>query len=276
MASFTQMIERQWDQGKFLCVGLDPDYEKIPEAVQRNSTTDTIVDFNHAIIGATAPFACAFKPNFAFYEGLGAQGIDALKFTIAYIRHRHPDTPVILDRKAADIGNSNLGTLEMVHDFGAHAVTLNPYLGGTALKPFLDDKELGCIILCRTSNEGAGEFQDLDVGGMPLYQHLASVVANEWNRNGNCALVVGATAPAELANVRTRVGTMPILVPGLGAQGGEIEPVVRVGVSAHGRGIIANASRSILYASSGPDFAEAAAAEAKRLHDLINLYRNPS
>lgn len=276
MASFKQMIELRFDRRNFLCVGLDPDPAKIPKCAQRGSITDTVFDFNRSIIDATAPFACAFKPNFAFYEGLGAAGIDTLKFTISHIRNNHSNIPVILDRKAADIGNSNLGTLGMVKLLGAHAITLNPYLGRTALKPFLDDKDLGCIILCRTSNEGAGEFQDLLIDGVPLYQHVARKVACEWDTKGNCALVVGATAPTELAAVRKIVGTMPLLIPGIGVQGGEVEPVVKAGAAAHGRGIIANASRSILYASSGTDFAEAAGAEAKRLHDLINSFRNPS
>lgn len=273
MASFKQMIERQWDQGKFLCVGLDPDYQKLPASCKNSSIVNDVFGFNWKIIDATAPFACAFKPNFAFYEGLGATGIETLRFTISHIRGNHPNIPIILDRKAADIGNSNLGTLEMTCTAGAHAVTLNPYLGSTALQPFLDNKDLGCIILCRTSNDGAGEFQDLLIDGVPLYQHVARNVACAWNTNGNCAIVVGATAPAELAAVRKLVGTIPILIPGIGAQGGDLEATVKAGCSAHGRGIIVNASRSILYASSGMDFAQAAGAEAKRLHEEINRHR---
>lgn len=273
MASFKQLIEQRWNERRFLCVGLDPDMEKIRLCVHRPSTLDTLTQFCDEIVNATAEYACAYKPNFAFFEALGKTGIEALYFIIEHIRRNHPDIPVILDRKAADIGNSNLGTLAMTKSLGAHAITLNPYLGRAALRPFLDNKNLGCIILCRTSNEGAEEFQDIDVGGMPLYQHMASQIACEWNTNGNCALVVGATAPAELANVRKRVGTMPILIPGIGAQGGDLEATVKAGASPHGRGIIVNASRSILYASNDTDFAEAAGREAKKLHDDINLHR---
>src|SRR3989344_1896614 len=231
--NFMKMLETQWDKGNFVCVGLDSEFGKIPESAFRSgnecdvSFANTVVAFNRAILEATKDLVCAYKPNIAFYETHGEEGIAALHRTIADIRVIAPDVPVILDAKRADIGNTNTGYIQMAFKYlQTDAITVHPYLGAEALKPFLDRADKGIIVLCRTSNPGAGEFQDLKVwakGGLYgkqrlLYQHVAHQVAEEWNGNGNCCLVVGATYPKELADVRDRVGDMPFLIPGVGFQ----------------------------------------------------------
>ena len=194
--------------------------------------------------------------------------------TLAYLRERHPDVPVILDAKRGDIGSTaEQYALEAFERYGADAVTVNPYLGGDSITPFTRYRDKGVVILCRTSNPGARDLQDLEVGGEPLYAHLARKVAQEWNANGNCLLVVGATWPEQLRRVRELVGDMPLLVPGVGAQGGEVRTLVGAGKTADGTGLIVNSSRGILYASSGPDFAQAARAAAIATRDEINRYR---
>ncbi len=235
---------------------------------------DTVLVFNRSIINATCEHACAFKLNTEFYFALGGGGMHVLLETIKYIHEAAPDVPVILDRKAGDIGNTNLGTVTMAFDYlQADAITVNPYLGREALEPFLDRKEKGVIVLCRTSNTGAGEFQDLIVRhNEPLYQHIARSVAYEWNRDGNCMLVVGATNPAELKEVRAIVGGMPILIPGVGAQGGDVKEVVMAGRDSLGKGILINSSRAIIFASSDIDFSEVARRETVELNTLINKY----
>lgn len=270
MAGFIDLLEGRWKQGHFLCVGLDTDYRQLPKVLRGDDPAEGIFRFNRAIIEATAEYCCAYKPNSAFYEGYGSAGIEALRRTNLFIREHYPEHPIILDAKRADIGNTNLGYFKAVFQvLAADAVTVHPYLGQEALKPFLDDPEHGVIVLCHTSNPGAAEFQELPVGGVPLYQVVAERVARYWNRLGNCGLVVGATYPEQLAVVRRVVGDMPLLIPGIGAQGGEARVAVRNGLNSKGGGIIVNASRSIIYASSGPDFADAAAREAARLdHEL--------
>lgn len=259
-------------QNSLLCVGLDSDIGKVPAHILKVEHPQTT--FNKAIVDATADLVCAFKPNMAFYESRGMPGFEAIKLTCDYIRETYPEIPIILDAKRADIGNTNEGYATFAFDYlGADAITLHPYLGREALSPFLERKDKGCIILCKTSNFQAGEFQDLPVDGAPLYQVVAEHVAQEWNVNGNCALVVGATYPTELEIVRRIVGTMPILIPGVGAQGGDIEKTVRAGVDSSGKNAIINSSRGILFASSGSDFSEAAREEAKKLRDMINSYR---
>lgn len=269
---FMDLIQHQWDNGRFLCVGLDSDYEKIPKAAKNESVVDSLVRFNRRIIEATAEYCCAFKPNTAFYEGYGLDGIKALIETNRFIRENYPEIPVILDAKRADIGNTNFGYVKAVKEiFQAHAITVHPYLGGEALKPFLDQKDLGVIVLCHTSNPGAGEFQELrpNEEEKELYQIVAEKVAGEWNENGNCALVLGATYPEQLAEVRAIVPDIPFLIPGVGAQGGDLIQTVKNGITRKGDGIIINASRSILYASNGEDFAEAARNEAKKMDQEI-------
>jgi orotidine-5'-phosphate decarboxylase len=257
-----------------LCVGLDPDFDKLPASLKDSQTP--LFDFNKAIIDATAGLVCAFKPNTAFYESRGAKGVEELKQTCDYIREQYPEIPIIVDLKRADIGNTNKHYAAFAFDYlGAGAVTVHPWLGREAVQPFLDYKDKGIIVLCRTSNDGAGEFQDLQSDRLPLYMHVAKNVSKNWNANGNCLLVVGATYPEEIGRVRRQVGDkMVFLVPGLGAQGGDAKAVIRAGINKAGRGLIINSARAILYASSGDDFAEAARAKAAETKDNINKYRS--
>lgn len=269
------MLEIQWSRGNFVCVGLDSEFSKIPASARRGTNiAGTIVAFNRAIVEATRDLVCAYKPNTAFYEAHGIEGIMALRRTIADIYTMAPDVPVILDAKRADIGNTNTSYVNAAFNFlGADAITVHPYLGAEALQPFLGQINKGIIVLCRTSNPGAGEFQDLSVNDEPLYRFVARHVASEWNRNGNCALAVGATYPDELCEVRKLVGDMPILIPGIGAQGGDVEKTVAAGKDSRGQGMIINSSRGIIFASEGEDFAEAARRKTEQLRNLINQYR---
>lgn len=267
-ATFTEKLQNRWSRVGFLAVGLDPEISKIPEAIKTENASleERLFVFNREIIDATADLVCAYKPNSAFYEAEGSAGFSALKRTIAYIKETYPDIPVILDAKRADIGSTNAGYVKSAFDvLGADAITVHPYLGREALQPFLDRKEKGIIVLVRTSNEGAGEFQDLPVGARPLYQEVAHHVANTWNTNGNCLVVVGATYPEELREVRALVGDMPILIPGVGAQGGDVSKAVSLGKNSNGSGIIISTSRVVLYASTEADFADAARKSAQKL-----------
>jgi orotidine-5'-phosphate decarboxylase len=274
---FGDLTHAQWEKGRFLCVGLDPDLGKIPEAALRNSRAETILAFNTAIIEATMDIAASFKPNAAFYEALGEEGAHALRETVRFINEHAPETPVILDSKRADIGNTNAGyVMSAFEDLGCDAVTVHPYLGSEALAPFFERTEKGVIVLCRTSNPGAGELQDLDVGGEPLYLALAKRVAQKWNSNGNCWLVVGATYPHEAEAIRTVAPDLPFLIPGVGAQGGDVTAAVHASKNSNGNGFLVSASRSIMYASSGTDFADAARREALALDSAIKnaVYNN--
>jgi orotidine-5'-phosphate decarboxylase len=248
-----------------VCVGLDPRPSAMPAAFAEGETP--LFAFSRAIIDATHPYAVAFKPNTAYYEAYGAQGWHELALTMAYLREHYPQILTVCDAKRADIGTTNTAYARAIFDeLGFDAVTLHPYLGKSALTPFLERTDKACIVLCRTSNEGAGELQDLHIDGAPLWEHVARHVSTAWNTNGNCMLVVGATYPQELARVRHVVGDMPLLVPGIGAQGGDIASVVTAGKDANGRGLLINASRSIIYAQ---DPAQA----ARQLRDEINAYR---
>jgi orotidine-5'-phosphate decarboxylase len=277
--SFKELLQARWDEGKFVCVGLDSDAEKVKQldttfGLRGSDLYERIRSFNEAIVDATKDLVCAYKPNSAFYEALGVEGSWVLRDTIDYILASAPGVPVILDYKRGDIGSTNQGYVKAAE--AADAVTLNPYLGVEAMRPFLDQADKGNIILCRTSNPGAGEFQDLmietgmdAVRSIPLYQYVAHRVTKHWNYNGNCAVVVGATYPAELAQVRRIVGDMPILIPGIGAQGGELEATVKAGADSRKQGMIINSSRGIIFASNGEDFAEAARDATRKLHDDI-------
>jgi orotidine-5'-phosphate decarboxylase len=274
MNSFMALLESRWNEGHFLCVGLDSDYGKLPDKLKEKPVEDALFEFNREIIQATAPYCGAFKPNIAFYEGYGLEGLAALIKTNRFIRDRYPMHPIILDAKRADIGNTNTGYVKAAFEiFQAHAVTVHPYLGREALEPFLAEKDRGVIVLCHTSNPGAGEFQELKTNGEELYKVVAAKVSREWNYNGNCGLVVGATFPKQLAEVRQIAGDLPILIPGIGVQGGDLEQTVVYGLNSTGEGIIINASRSIIYAAKGDDFAQAAAAEAARLAAEIRRAR---
>jgi len=279
--NFNNLLEqRQISANTLLCVGLDSDLEKIPAQFKQASVRGTLQQFNESIINATSDLVCAYKPNIAFYEEYAGEGLEALKWTIDLIRERHEDIPIILDAKRADIGNTNLPYARMAFDLlCADAITVNPYLGGEAIQPFLDRKNNGVIVLCRTSNPGAKEFQDQTVrhpqlGLVPLYQAVCYQASHEWNKNGNVSLVVGATYPEELIKVREIVGNMQILVPGLGAQGGKPEDIVRA-LDANKRGIIANNARGIIFAKpQGKEtFDQAVRREATKWKDAINANR---
>ncbi len=271
MSPFTQQLERAWDKNDSLvCVGLDPEIERFPAHIRAGPSP--IFQFNRAIIDATADLVCAYKPQFAHYAAYEAE--DQLERTIEYIHRVHPGVPVILDAKRGDIGNTaERYAIEAFERYGADAVTVNPYLGGDSLEPFLRHAERGVAILCRTSNPGSSDLQDLPVAGRPLYQVVAELAARRWNSRGNCLLVVGATYPRQLAEVRALVGDMPLLVPGVGAQGGDVEQVVGSGRTRTGTGLIVSSSRATLYASGGEDFAAAARAATASLRDQINASR---
>lgn len=271
---FRQLLEAQWDKGNFLCVGLDSDFDKLPQSFRDKGPYQGILEFNKAIVDATKDFVCGYKPNSAFYEVHGEEGWRALRETIAYIHEFAPEVPVVLDAKRADIGNTNNGYASSAFDMlGADAITVHPYFGAEALTPFLDRKDRGIIVLVRSSNGGSSEFQTLEVGGLPLYKVVAQHVVDVWNTNGNCLVMAGATYPEEIAEVRKIVGDMPILIPGIGAQGGDLEKTVAAAKDSRGRGMIICASRSVIFASSGKDFAEAARREAQTLHGAITKAR---
>ena len=269
--NFIEVLRERWSGANTLvCVGLDPEPAKFPAHLR--SEPDAVFAFCRAIVDATADLACAFKPQIAHFAALGAE--PTLQRLIKHIHDEHPGVPVILDAKRGDIGSTaERYAVEAFERFGADAVTLNPYLGRDSVQPFLDRADKGVILLCRTSNPGARDFQDLDCGGRPLYQRVAETVAQDWNGNGNCLLVVGATWPEELSTVRSLVGAMPLLVPGVGAQGGDVAAVVTAGKTADGAGLVISSSRAILYAGGGEDFADAARAAAQDLRDEINTYR---
>ena len=262
---------RQHDS--LLCVGLDPDIARFPGVLQGRS--DAVFEFCRAIIDATASYACAFKPQIAYFAALAAE--DQLQAICDYLNQNYPDIPIVLDAKRGDIGaTAEQYAREAFERYKADAVTVNPYMGFDSIEPYLQWNEKGVIVLCRTSNPGGSDLQSLLVDGQPLYQHVARLVAQQWNRNGQCALVVGATFPQEIAEVRKIVGDMPLLVPGIGAQGGDIEATVLAGQTRDGMGMMINSSRAILYAKQvdGEGFADAAARVARETRDAINEFRH--
>ncbi|MDJ0769321.1 MAG: orotidine-5'-phosphate decarboxylase [Ilumatobacter sp.] len=252
---FHDQLQRSWAAtNSLLCVGLDPDPARFPNALDTGH--DAAFRFCREIIDATADVVCAFKPQIAYFASQREE--PALEQLCTYILETYPDVTLILDAKRGDIGSTaEHYAREAFGRYGAHAVTVNPYLGGDSVVPYFAHGG-GVIALCRTSNPGGDDLQALDVGGRPLYMRVAEMVAGEWAARGDCGLVVGATYPDELRRVRAAVGDLPILVPGIGAQGGDPHAAVEAGATADGRGLIVSASRSILYASSGDDFAEAA------------------
>ncbi len=253
-------------KNSMLCVGLDTVLEKIPEALQREQ--DRLFAFNKAIIDATLPFAAAFKINTAFYETHGASGWQALEKTFAYLPG---DVIKIADAKRGDIGNTaQMYSRALFEGLGADAVTVNPLLGTDSTMPFVQNPEKGVFFLCLTSNPGSQDFQHFSDGSQKLYQRIANKV-NEWNGNRNCGLVVGATHPLELQEIRKLAPELPFLIPGIGAQGGDLENSVRYGVTAAGTGAVFNSSRAVIFASSGADFKEAAARAARETRDALNL-----
>jgi len=271
MRSFMDRLRDRWEHADTLvCVGLDPEPAKFPARFAHDP--DAIFHFCRDIVDATAPYVCAFKPQIAHFAAAHAE--EALRMLILHIGFRYPDIPVILDSKRGDIGSTAQHYASEAFDrYGADAVTVNPYLGRDSVQPFLDRADKGVVILCRTSNPGAGDLQDMVIGGRPLYQHVAEKIARDWNENDNCALVVGATWPEQLREVRAIVGDVPFLVPGVGAQGGDVAAVVSNARTRDGTGLVVSSSRAILYASSGEDYAGAAADAARALRDEINRHR---
>lgn len=271
MSGFIGALQAAWKRNDSLvCVGLDPEVERFPRALAGGAAR--IFDFNKAIVDATADLVCCFKPQFAHYAAHGAE--DQLLRTIEYIHQKYPGVPVLLDAKRGDVGNTaEWYAREAFERYAADAVTVNPYLGGDSLEPFLKHADRGVVILCRTSNPGARDLQDLEFNGRKLYHVVAEMAAKRWNSRGNCLLVVGATYPRELAEVREIVGDMPLLMPGVGAQGGDVEAAVKAGQTANGTGLLVSSSRAILYASNGDDFADAARKATLALRDQINQHR---
>ena len=270
-ASFIDRLARRWEQaGSLLCIGLDPDPARLPASMR--DSPDAIYAFCREIADSTADLVCAFKPQFAYFASARAEA--QLERLLAHLRERHPDVPVILDVKRGDIGaTAEHYAREAFERYGADAVTLSPYMGRDSIEPFLAYADRGAFLLCRTSNAGGADLQMLDVGGEPLYQRVARLACGDWNRGRQLGLVVGATYPTELATVRALVGDMPLLVPGIGAQGGDIGASVRAGQTSGGTGIVINSSRAILYAGDGLDFTEQARAVARATRDEINRHR---
>lgn len=269
--TFTEQLAAAWQNNdSLLCVGLDPDPAKFPAHLKGRD--DAIFEFCKTIVDATADLVCSFKPQIAYFAARRAE--DQLEALIAHIHERHPGIPVILDAKRGDIGSTaEQYAVEAFERFRADAVTVNPYMGRDSVEPYLAFPDKGVILLCRTSNAGGSDLQFLDVGGEKLYERVARLAAEQWNTTGQIGLVVGATFPAEIARVRAIVGEMPLLVPGIGAQGGDIAATVKAGRTAARTGLMINSSRAILYAGQGEDFASAARRVADETRSAINLHR---
>ena len=268
---FTDQLAAAWRKNdSLLCVGLDPDPAKFPAHLKGRD--DAIFEFCRNVVDVTADLACAFKPQIAYFAARRAE--DQLEALIAHIHERHPGIPVILDAKRGDIGSTaEQYAVEAFERFRADAVTVNPYMGRDSIDPWLAYSDKGVILLCRTSNPGGSDLQFLDVGGETVYERVARLAAGEWNSSGQIGLVVGATFPAEIARVRTLVGDMPLLVPGIGAQGGDVEATVTAGRTAAGTGLLINSSRAILYAGKDQNFHIAVRAAATETRAQINRYR---
>ena len=256
-----------------LCVGLDSEFDKIPEKFK--SLKFPQFEFNEWLIKETYEYAAAFKLNSAFYEARGMRGMEELKMTIDYLNQNHPDIFTILDAKRADIGNTNKSYIFEIFDWlNFDAVTIHPYLGQEAVQPFLDRKDKISIVLCKTSNKGAGEFQDLEMRQSfnvaqykPLWQIVAENVFGKWNKNNNCMLLIGATYPEEIKKIRKITGDMTFLVPGVGIQGGDLQVVIKVGLNSEGLGLIINSSRDIIFSENPKE-------EAQKLCEEIRKYRS--
>ncbi len=261
--TFVESLQAAWrSTDSMLCVGLDPDPARLPAHLA--GRPDAVLQFCREIVDATAQFACAFKPQIAYFAAARAE--DQLEELVGHIRRAHPGKPVILDAKRGDIGaTAEQYAREAFERYRADAATVNPYMGFDSLEPWLAWRDRGVILLCRTSNPGGSDLQALDVGGERLFERVARLAAGPWNTSGQLGLVVGATFPDELARVRAIAGDLPLLVPGIGAQGGDVEATVRAG----GRRMIVNSSRAILYAGVGEDFAAAAAAVARATRDAL-------
>ena len=268
--TFTARLARaQQTPDSLLCVGLDPDPAKLPPDLRAQQ--NPLYAFNRRIVDATWDIAAAYKPQIAFYSALGAE--QQLKDSIRYIRERAPTALVILDAKRNDIGNTAEAYAREAFDrYGADAVTVSPYMGADSVLPFLARPDHGAILLCRTSNPGAKDFQDLRVDGLPLYRHVAARAAAHWNEHGNLMLVVGATYPREMAELRRAHPQLSFLVPGIGAQGGDLQATLAAGLDARGAGLLINSSRNIIFAGGGAAIAIRSA--AADLRDAINAQRH--
>ena len=267
MSGFTDRLELACEATKSLvCVGLDPDPERMP--------VPSVYEFNRAIVDATAGSVCAYKPNLAFYEAMGLPGLEDLGKTVAHIRRAAPHAVIIGDAKRGDIGPSAQAYAKAMFEvWGFDAVTINAWGGQDTVTPFLEDPSKGVFVWCRGSNPGSADFQDVqtvtETGNMPLYNNMA-LACREWDTKGNLGLVVGATVPEQLREIRAACPAMPFLIPGVGAQGGDLEAAVRMGADSHGRRALINSSRGIICASMGADFPQAAATEAEKLRVSIN------
>lgn len=265
----TQSIEKN---NSLVCVGLDSDFDKLPESVKHKENPQ--FEFNKALIDATHDLVCAYKPNPAFYEARGAEGIQELKQTCDYLQENYPEIPVIIDAKRGDIGNTNEGYAKYVFDYlNADAITVMPYMGIESLSAFFKREEKGIIVGCHSSNPGAKEFQEQLINNQPLYKIVAKEVMKQQSTNPNVMLFFGATYPEELQQIREIVKDMTLLVPGIGAQGGDVAKTVNAGLNSQKRGLIISSSRGIIFASSGDDFAEKARTETEKLRSEINQYR---
>ncbi|MCE2679445.1 MAG: orotidine-5'-phosphate decarboxylase [Burkholderiales bacterium] len=270
-ANFSDQLQRAWDlSNSQLCVGLDPDLSRFP--AEFSHTPQGIEDFCKAMVDATAQHVCAFKPQIAYFAAQGAE--KALENVIAHIRKVAKHAVIVLDAKRGDIGaTARQYASEAFERFDADALTINPYMGTDSIEPYFDFPDRGLFLLCRTSNPGGSDLQFLDVApGEKLYQRVAKLAHERWNPHGQTGLVVGATFPAELAAVRKIVGDMPLLVPGIGAQGGDIEATVKAGRNSKGLGLLINSSRAVLYASQESDYAECAARVAEETKLAIAKY----
>lgn len=266
---FTDKLNFAWEHAdSMLMVGLDPDPRRFPDELK--GQPDAIYEFCKAIVDSTAPYICGIKPQIAYFASQRAE--DQLEALCRYVQKQYPRLPIVLDAKRGDIGSTaEHYALEAFERYQADAVTINPYMGFDSVQPYLEWEEKGAIILCRTSNPGGSDLQFIQTSNnTPLYLHVAGLVADKWNSNGQCALVVGATFPAEIAAVRQRVGDMPLLIPGIGAQGGDIDQTVKAGKNTDGAGMMINSSRAILYASSADNWREAAAKAALQTRNAIN------
>lgn len=274
MAFKERLLQVAREANSLLCVGLDSDIEQIPSFIRREHGARAVLEFNRRIIEATNDLVCAYKLNLAFYEQLGPQGLEQLAETVASIPK---EILKIADAKRGDIGNTARAYAKALFDhYGFDAATVNPYLGLETVQPFLTYHDRGIFVLCRTSNPGAREFQDLQCEGKRLYIRVAEAVARANCCFGNLGLVVGATWPEELKEIRGLVGDeIPILIPGIGEQAGDLEKAVKYGTNSRGELAIINVSRAVIFASGGEGFAQAARVRAQRLREEIEHYRAP-
>ena len=269
--SFIKKLTDAWQSNdSLLCVGLDPDWQRLPDHIKLEA--EPIFEFCKRVIDATHDLVCAYKPQIAYFAALEAE--DQLQKTLNYLSETYPDIPIILDSKRGDIGSTaQMYAKEAFQRYGADAVTVNPYMGKDSAQPFLDYKDKGVVFLCRTSNQGAQDLQDLKIDGIPVYEKVAQMICQDWNSNNNSCLVVGATWPEQMQRLREISGDMPFLVPGVGAQGGDVQALVTAGQTDKGTGLIVNSARAVLYADGGTGFEMAARKVALETRDLINKYR---